>query len=157
MKNRPLIYVFLGWLIGSIAGSVVFYIPIVAPGIVAGKLYGYSGTSNWILGILFMFQTIFILLLPSVIGAIVLVFRFSTVSQIRSLVILSGLGALSVAGLASLRSKYFPEPSLSLEFAHIFLTILVATLALWFVALRRNGVEQDAGHQDLTRSATEAP
>jgi len=142
MKRNSILHVFGGWILGSLLGSAFFYIPIVLSDIFDGKASDYSGTSDWLLGLLFMFQLIFMFMIPGVIGAAFIRASKMKFSCLLRSAILTGLGLVAATLAGLLDSKFFPPPSFTTAFGHIVVTLAVSNLGLLPFTAPKTGVEQ---------------
>lgn len=141
MKAKLILKLLRAWLIFSLIGTVLISFAFLIPDLISGKIYDYStDPRHWFLGSLFILQTLFIVLLPTVLAAAVLSSlnpRFSR-TTILSILIVVAVGTFAL--LANMNFKGFQAKELA---AFVSFAVIGAAV-LWHASRPESRVEQDS-------------
>jgi len=131
------------WLIFSLFGTVVVSSVFLIPDIMSGKIYDYSSDpKDWFMGTLFVFQTLFVVLLPTVFAAVVLSSLNRRVWPAAKLVVLIFVAVVTITILTNIQSKDLPTIHQPKEIVAFGSFAVIGAAIFWQVSRPENRVEQ---------------
>jgi hypothetical protein len=128
------------WFLGSLIGALLFYVPLILHDLLSGREVVAPDPWDWLVRILWMMKSVFLLMIPGVVGAVAIQRYGVTLSPwIRAMMLVGlALGTLVLVGLWN--SRPLPLPSLSLEIGHVFLIVVISNLVLLPITSPETGV-----------------
>ena len=126
---------FLGWIVGSVVGTFVFFVPLTW-NLFSGTLGDDAADFySWVRIAAFYAQAIFVLLVPSVMATAWISRRTALAHRAPEwLVVVIGAATFGLIGLLS--SKFFPTPELSFRYVHFVTVGAISSVSMWRVATK---------------------
>lgn len=146
--NRLIAPILSRWFLGSLIGALLFYVPLILHDLLSGTEVVSPDPWDWLVRLLGMMKSVFLLMIPGVVGAVAIRRYGVTLSRWIRVMLLVGLALVTLVLVGLWNSRFLPLPSLSLESVHVFLIVAISNLALLSISSREDRVEAADGTPD---------
>jgi hypothetical protein len=148
MTTRLIAPILSRWFLGSLIGALLFFVPLTLHDLLSGREVVSPDPWDWFVRLLSMMKSVFLLMIPGVLGAMAIRRYGVTLSRWIRAMMLVGLALVTLVLVGLWNSRFLPLPSLSLESIHVFLIVAISNLVLLPVTSLEAGVEAGNGTPD---------